>query len=103
MQKVCLLCQKPKDLEEFHNSKNGVLGKDCYCKRCRSRKGKRNYRKTRIKRLENQKEWKKNNPKKVKKMLNKWRDKHREHYRTYQKNWRKKNKEKKEKEKTGMV
>lgn len=55
--KTCSSCRQPKPLAEFYNKKKDSYGKDCYCKKCRSRIGKRWHRKNKKHKAETGREW----------------------------------------------
>lgn len=54
--KTCSSCRQPKPLTEFYKATKQVFGVDCYCKKCRSRIGKRWHRKNKKRKSEVSKE-----------------------------------------------
>jgi hypothetical protein len=93
--KKCNKCKNefPPTNEYFSNSKNSKDGLNYACKKCVAKSCRENYIKNREKRLEQSKQYQKENPEKYKESQRKARSKNRDKYNQMVREWQKENRE----------
>lgn len=88
--KICSICKKEKQLNEYDKKKRWYLS---YCKECRKTKRKQYYKEHREEEIKRTKEYQKRNKEKLKITTKIYQEKNKEHIKEYNKKWEKEHKD----------